>query len=434
MPAPAVSPIVAALDHPEVTLDRDTAPVAALSLVEAFAQIPDPRKARGIRHGVLAIVLLGACAVLTGARSFAAIGEYAHDTGRAILDRLGVGTVVPHASTIRRVLQDLDPGAVEAAMRTWALAQLADRPAPDGVPTREQRQVLALDGKTVRGAHIPTSTTPSTAPHRRRRRCGARYRQPHLVSVLDQASGAVLGQVQVEAKGSEVAAFTTLLDELDLTDVLVTADAVHTNRNHADYLHERGGHYLLTAKLNQPTLLRRLRALPWKQIGVAGRERGRGHGRVETRSDQRRVPAPVPGPGWGVLPARRPGHQGRPPPPRPGQPEVDHGHRLRDHLAHRPAGRPGAAGPLAARALGDRGAALGPRCDLRRGPLPGPHRQRTRRSWPRYAFSELDLYRSVVVCWPVSDCGRGWGCRGRRCAGCGCVVRSGRVCRRRRRG
>jgi len=102
--------------------------------------------------------------------------------------------------------------------------------------------------------------------------------------VLDQGSGVVLGQVEVEAKGSEVAAFTTLLDELDLTDVLVTADAVHTNRNHADYLHERGGHYLLSAKLNQPTLLRRLRALPWTQIGVAGRERGRGHGRVETRT------------------------------------------------------------------------------------------------------------------------------------------------------
>ena len=153
MPAPAVSPIVAALDHPEVTLDREMVPRMELSLVEAFAQIPDPRHARGIRHGVLAIVLLGACAVLTGARSFAAIAEYAHDTGRAILDRLGVGTVVPHASTIRRVLQDLDPGAVEAAMRTWALAQLADRPAPDGVPLREQRRVLALDGKTVRVRH-----------------------------------------------------------------------------------------------------------------------------------------------------------------------------------------------------------------------------------------------------------------------------------------
>jgi len=279
VPAVQVSPIVAALDQPEAGLDRETVPRVALSLVEAFAEIPDPRHARGIRHGVLAILLLGACAVLTGARSFAAIAEYAHDTGRAILDLLGVGAVVPHASTIRRVLQDLDPDAVEAAMRRWALAQLADRPAPDGVPGREQRRVLALDGKTVRGAHIPTSTDTDAGPGG-----GGGYRQPHLVSVLDQGSGVVLGQVEVEAKGSEVAAFTTLLDELDLTDVLVTADAVHTNRNHADYLHERGGHYLLSAKLNQPTLLRRLRALPWTQIGVAGRERGRGHGRVETRT------------------------------------------------------------------------------------------------------------------------------------------------------
>ena len=153
MPALEVSPVVAALDHPEVALDRETVPAVALSLVEAFAAVPDPRQARGIRHGVPAILLLGACAVLTGARSFAAIAEYAHDTGRTILDRLGVGVVVPHACTIRRVLSDLDPAAVEAAMRAWVQAQLAQTPAPDGVPAGEQRQVLAVDGKTVRVRH-----------------------------------------------------------------------------------------------------------------------------------------------------------------------------------------------------------------------------------------------------------------------------------------
>jgi predicted transposase YbfD/YdcC len=283
VPASAVSPIVAAFDHPDVTVSSETVPTAALSLVEALSEVPDPRKARGIRHGVLAILLLGACAVLTGARSFTAIAEYAHDTGRAILGLLGVGAVVPHESTIRRVLQDLDPDAVEAAMRSWALAQLADRAPAQGVPVREQRRVLALDGKTVRGAHIPTTSTTDTSPSTDAG-TGGGYRQPHLVSVLEQASGVVLGQVAVAEKGNEVAAFTTLLNDLDLTDVLITADAAHTNRNHADYLHQRGAHYLLTAKLNQPTLLRRLRALPWKQIGVAGRERGRGHGRVETRS------------------------------------------------------------------------------------------------------------------------------------------------------
>jgi hypothetical protein len=61
------------------------------------------------------------------------------------------------------------------------------------------------------------------------------------VSVIDQASGVVLGQVQVEEEGSEVAAFATLLDTLDLREVLVTADTLHTHRGHADYLHLRGG-------------------------------------------------------------------------------------------------------------------------------------------------------------------------------------------------
>jgi hypothetical protein len=208
-----VSPIVAALDHPEVTLDRTTVPTVALSLVDAFGQVPDPRKARGIRHGVTAILLLGACAVLTGAQSFAAIAEYAQDTGRTILDTLGVGAVVPHACTIRRVLSDLDPDAVEAAMQAC---------------------------KTVRGAHIRTSTSTADAgtdagtdASTDASTDAGGYRQPHLVSALDHASGAVLGQVAVEKKGNEIAAFTTLLDTLDLTDVLITADAAHTNRNHA---------------------------------------------------------------------------------------------------------------------------------------------------------------------------------------------------------
>jgi len=109
---------------------------------------------------------------------------------------------VPHGSTIRRVLRDLDPIEVEAAMRSWVLAQLVDKPRPDAVPMREQRQVLVLDGKTVRGAHIPTGTdTDSTGGGGGGGGStgggggGGGYRQPHLVSVLDQASGAVLGQV-----------------------------------------------------------------------------------------------------------------------------------------------------------------------------------------------------------------------------------------------
>src|SRR4051794_7794206 len=99
VPAVQVSPIVAVLDHPEVSLDPQSVPAVALSLVEVFGEVPDPRKARGVRHGVAAILLLGACAVLTGARSFAAIGEDAHDTRRSLPGRLRGGAGAPPPRT-----------------------------------------------------------------------------------------------------------------------------------------------------------------------------------------------------------------------------------------------------------------------------------------------------------------------------------------------
>jgi hypothetical protein len=131
VPALSVSPIVAALEQVEVDLDEviavdavtETGPTVS-SLVEALAEVPDPREARGVRHGVLAVLLLGACAVLTGARSFAAVAEYAHDAGRVVLAALGVGEVVRHESTLRRVLQKVDATALEAALRSWAMAHL----------------------------------------------------------------------------------------------------------------------------------------------------------------------------------------------------------------------------------------------------------------------------------------------------------------------
>jgi predicted transposase YbfD/YdcC len=230
--------------------------VLAPGLRDVLGGVVDPRKRRGV----------SACAVLAGARSFVAIAEYAHDAGLIVGDLLGIGAVVPHESTIRRLLQQLDPVAVEAALSAWACAQLAARDTEPSGPERERRQAWALDGKAVRGAR------------------DGQGGQVQLVSVLDQASGVVLAQVQVDAKSGELAAVPELLAGLDLHEVLITADALHTQRSQARYLHERGGYYVMTVKVNQPRLLSRLCALPWSQIGVAARERARGHGRIETRS------------------------------------------------------------------------------------------------------------------------------------------------------
>ncbi len=84
--------------------------------------------------------------------------------------------------------------------------------------------------------------------------------------------------------GNEIAAFAATLDTLpDLREVLITADALHTQREHAAYLHDRGAHYLFTVKRNQPTLHAAPAGLPWAQVDRQLR-RQTGHGRAETRS------------------------------------------------------------------------------------------------------------------------------------------------------
>jgi predicted transposase YbfD/YdcC len=82
----------------------------------------------------------------------------------------------------------------------------------------------------------------------------------------------------------EVAAFTVALATLpELAGALVTADALHCQRTHADFLATHGGHYLFTVKGNQPTLRRAVAGLPWAQAPGL-RRRGTGHGRTESRS------------------------------------------------------------------------------------------------------------------------------------------------------
>ncbi|GBP99937.1 hypothetical protein SSP531S_13410 [Streptomyces spongiicola] len=76
-----------------------------------------------------------------------------------------------------------------------------------------------------------------------------------------------------------------LLAPYDLTGITVTADALHTQRDHARFLvEEKRAHYLLVVKANQPELHRRLRSLPWKDCTARRYDRERGHGRKETRA------------------------------------------------------------------------------------------------------------------------------------------------------
>ena len=143
------------------------------------------------------------------------------------------------------------------------------RPGRRGKAGARQRAALAVDGKAVRGT----------------RHASADGQAVHLMAVLDQQVCAVLGQVDVDGKTNEVTRFRPLLAGLDLTGCVVTADAMHTQRDHAEFLvQEKNAHYIFIVKKNQPGLDAQVKNLPWRQIPAGARHRDRGHGREDHRT------------------------------------------------------------------------------------------------------------------------------------------------------
>jgi hypothetical protein len=78
-----------------------------------------------------------------------------------------------------------------------------------------------------------------------------------------------------------------LLDQItDLENIVVTGDAMHTQRKHARYLHKRKAHYVFPVAGNQPGLFDQLDALAWAKIPIGWMTYDRGHGRQEIRTSE----------------------------------------------------------------------------------------------------------------------------------------------------
>lgn len=216
---------------------------AQQDLLTLLSSVPDPRDPRGVRHALPVILAVAIGAVLAGARSFAAIGEWVGDQADEALGALGAqGRDRPSESAIRRLLARVDADLLDRVLGAWMWTRTA---------VVAGRRVIAVDGKTVRGA---------------RSRGEAGQGAPHLVAAFDHTAGTVLGQLAVTAKSNEIPAVRTLLGCFDLTDAVVTLDAMHTQTDTAKTITDAGGDYVLTVKNNQPGLYAACKNLPWAKV------------------------------------------------------------------------------------------------------------------------------------------------------------------------
>ena len=152
------------------TPPAETNPTRHQRLLEALETVPDPRDRRGVRYGLAGVLALAVTATVAGCRSFTAIGQWATETAADKLASFGLtGGSAPDESTLRKLFARIDADALDRALGVWMWTRTF---------TVDQRRVIALDGKTIRGAR----TRPDG-------------KAPHLVAAFDHGAGVVLGQV-----------------------------------------------------------------------------------------------------------------------------------------------------------------------------------------------------------------------------------------------
>jgi predicted transposase YbfD/YdcC len=236
-------------------------------LLEVLAQVTDPRRKRGRRFTLVFMLAVVVVCVVAGAKNFREIGDQAADLPQDLLAALGGRPhtlwrkiIVPSEKRIRTLLQALDAAALDAVIGCW-LRALATAGKLDTLMT-----AIAIDGKWLRGVADG---------------------QVKLFAAMLHEDKVMIAQHRIPDDTNEITQIRELLDPVDLTGAVITADAAHAQHDTAEYVAgERGSDYLLQVKGNQPGLQRAIYDKVSAECGTAPDHvrLDYGHGRIIRRS------------------------------------------------------------------------------------------------------------------------------------------------------
>lgn len=240
-----------------------------------LSNVTDRRCRKGRRYCLVDVLMVIVLAKLAGRDYPEEIADWVTDRTSELCELLMLPWGrAPHSNTIRRIIERaVEPTELDRAVGEF-LSERAHLRASRG---KQQRVVVAIDGKTLRGTI--SQDRPSGE---------------HLLAAYLPEEGVVLMQVRAGGHDNEISAAPKLLGCLDLRDKVVIGDAMHTQRQLSVQILAGGGEYVWVAKDNQPRLLHEIRELfedDWR--GVAGEwipndfERyqtiDKGHGRLDRR-------------------------------------------------------------------------------------------------------------------------------------------------------
>lgn len=226
-------------------------------LISIFGSIEDPRSHINQLHDLVDILLIGIISVICGAETWKQMIEFAHSKEDFLRKFLKLENGIPSEDTINRVFSSIDSTQFENCFMQWV----------NSISTITKGQVIAIDGKTLRGAKSNGKKSPV-----------------HMVSAWANDSNLVLGQVKVNEKSNEITAIPELIENLMLEGNIITIDAMGTQTDIAEKIIKNGADYILAVKENQKQLLEEIKdEFKFSKNIIIDTSIDIGHGRIETR-------------------------------------------------------------------------------------------------------------------------------------------------------
>ena len=233
---------------------------------ESFSSIKDTRQQSQVRHDLYEIIAMTIAGVIGNCDGWDEIEDFCRSKEVWLREhmKLELEHGIPSETTFARVWGRIDPEAFKRCFTEWT----------SQVQEKLTGEIISIDGKTIRGSK-------------------SEGRKPiHMISAWATEQELVLGQMCVEEKTNEIPTVPLLLNLLDISGCIVTADAMSCQREIAKKITDGKGDYVLSLKENQPTLYEyaetyfkdALEHPQWYPEMTSCETVDKGHGRIEKRT------------------------------------------------------------------------------------------------------------------------------------------------------
>ena len=231
--------------------------MTTIKLAAIFSQVKDPRRDLLKLHTLNDILLISTLAVICGADTWKDIETFATSKEEFLQTFLELPNGIPKLDTYRRVFAAIDSQCFESCFIEWV----------NSFTTLNDKEVVAIDGKTIRGAKSHGKKSPI-----------------HMVSAWASEQNIVLGQVKTKEKSNEITAIPELLNILSLEKTVVTIDAMGCQKEIATAIINKDADYILAVKENQKNLYKYIQEeFRFGKSIESSTSPDIDHGRIETR-------------------------------------------------------------------------------------------------------------------------------------------------------